>query len=538
MLAVAAIAACAKTEPVYTEDNSEIKISPATALATKANVLQAVDGTEYPTKENFDVFAYWANEPAGSSFTTGTPYLINEADNTGVEFTNKGNYWGGTITYYWPKNGSLRFAAYSPSSVDMTHDLATDTYTAENYVQPYNTAETWDFLIAKTSPSYTAMTAAENVSVVFEHALSWITLQVKAKDDAAAKAFNVEKVTINDVKTEAKLEAKMGDGIKVSEWSTRRNPQGYVVFDYTTLPQPEPQLVTMNTEVIENTPNGTLVIPQATTSVTIDYTQKALLDASGNVNTPALENQTITVDLVLDNDNTPWEPGKHYIYTLIFGLDEILINPSVIDWADVEVGEIDTDKKISNVSTPDQLAAAVAAGGKVVLQNDITVAETMVVNSDLVLDLNGKTLKNDVANTNTDVLVVSRGAALTINGEGTVEAVTGNDGYAVISEGILIINGGTFKSGVDAAGAPNAVVYARGNGQVYVNGGNFPNDNTSKYVLNKKDADRATTVIEVAGGVFENFNPGNNEAEGPATNFLKAGYKVTQSGTTYTVVAE
>lgn len=531
MLAVAAIAACAKTEPVYTEGNIEIKIAPATALSTKANVLQAVDGTEYPTKENFDVFAYWANEPAGSSFTTGTPYLINEADNTGVEFTNKGNYWGGTITYYWPKNGSLRFAAYSPSSVDMTHVLATDTYTAVDYCQPHKTAETWDFLIAKTSPSYTAMTAAENVSVVFEHALSWITLKVKAKDAAAAEAFDVKKVTINSVNTVGTINAAMADGIQVTEWTALGTPEGYVVWDGS-------QQVTMNAEVIENTPNGTLVIPQATTSVTIDYTQNALVEADGTVNTPALENQSITVDLVLDKDNTPWEPGKHYIYTLVFGLDEILINPSVVDWEDVEVGEIDTDKTISNVSTPAQLAAAVAAGGKVVLQNDITVTETMVVNNDLVLDLNGKTLKNDVANTNTDVLVVSRGAALTINGEGTVEAVTGNDGYAVISEGILIINDGTFKSGVDGAGAPNAVIYVRGNGQAYVNGGNFPNDNASKYVLNKKDADRATTVIEVAGGVFENFNPGNNEAEGPATNFLKAGYKVTQSGTTYTVVAE
>ena len=531
IVAIAAVAACAKTEPVYTEDNSEIKIAPATALATKANVLASVDGTEYPTKENFDVFAYWANEPAGSTFTTGTQYLINEGDNTGVEFINKGNYWGGKTTYYWPKNGSLRFAAYSPSSVNMTHVLATDTYTAVDYRQPHNTAETWDFLIAKTSPSYTAMTAAENVSVVFEHALSWITLKVKAMDAAAAVAFDVKKVTINSVNTVGTINAAMADGIQVTEWTALGTPEGYVVWDGS-------QQVTMDAEVIENTTNGTLVIPQATTSVTIDYTQKALVDGSGNVNTPALENQTITVDLVLDKDNTPWEPGKHYIYTLIFGLDEILINPSVVDWADVEVGEIDTDKEISNVSTPDQLAAAVANGGKVVLQNDITVGETMVVNKDLVLDLNGKTLKNAETNTTTDVLVVRAGAALTINGQGTIEAVSGNDGYAVISEGILIINGGTFKAGVDASSEANAVVYVRGNGQAYVNGGNFPNEANSVYVLNKKDSDRATTVIEVAGGTFENFNPGNNTAEGPNTNFLKAGYKVNQSGTTYTVVAE
>lgn len=92
LLAIAAVASCAKTEDAYTADNSEIKIKPATALATKANVLTAIDGTEYPTAENFDVYAYWANEVAGSTFTNGTSYLKGEG--SGVEFTNKGNYWG------------------------------------------------------------------------------------------------------------------------------------------------------------------------------------------------------------------------------------------------------------------------------------------------------------------------------------------------------------------------------------------------------------------------------------------------------------
>ena len=69
LLAVAALASCVKSEDVYTENDSEIKIKPATALATKANHLAAIDGTEYPTEENFDVYGYWANLPAGSSFT-------------------------------------------------------------------------------------------------------------------------------------------------------------------------------------------------------------------------------------------------------------------------------------------------------------------------------------------------------------------------------------------------------------------------------------------------------------------------------------
>ena len=321
LFAVAALASCAKTEAVYVEDNAEIKIKPATALATKANHLAAIDGTEYPTEENFDVYGYWANQPAGSSFTNQTDdvtvYLGIEGP--AVEFTNKGAYWGGTTTYYWPKNGSLRFAAYSPSNVNMSHDLDTDTYTVENYAHPTTTAATWDLLVAPTSESYTAMTAAENVSVVFEHALSWITVKVVAKDAAAAKAFDIKKVTINDVANVADFTAVMS-GEKSMTWdlSPTAEKVGYVVYEGS-------QAVTETATVIETTKDGTVIIPQATTSITVDYTQNAL------EGTPALEGQSVTVDLVLDANDTPWEPGKHYVYTLVFGLDEILINPDVVD---------------------------------------------------------------------------------------------------------------------------------------------------------------------------------------------------------------
>ena len=377
ILAIGAIASCAKTEAVYTEDNSEIKIKPATTLATKANVLAAIDGTTYPTAENFDVYGYWANEPAGSSFTAGTLYL---GEGGAYEFVNKGNYWGGKTAYFWPKNGSLRFSAYSPSHLDMTHNLSTDTYTVEGYVQPHNTAETWDFLVAPTTKSYTAMTAAENVSVVFQHALSWITVKMVAKDAVAAKAFDVKKLTINDVKTKATLNAAMGDGIQVEEWSEYAQPEAYVVYEGS-------QAVTEVATVVENVTNGTLVIPQATTSITIDYTQNAL------DGTPALENQTLTLDLVLDTDNTPWKPGKHYNYTLVFDLDEILINPSVADWEEVEVGELVTDAV--NVSTPAQLEAALANSNvvKIVFQNDIAGDFTVVEEKGRTLFIDGNGYK-------------------------------------------------------------------------------------------------------------------------------------------------
>lgn len=182
---------------------------------------------------------------------------------------------------------------------------------------------------------------------------------------------------------------------------------------------------------------------------------------------------------------------------------------------------------------------AFTTSGEYTLPADVVIAKPLVVTNgaEVVLNLNGKTLKNMVENTATDVIIVEEGSSLTINGEGVVEAVSGNDGYTVIVEGKLVVNGGTFKSGVDADGAPNAVIYVRGNGEAYINGGNFPNDNTSKFVLNKKDADRATTVIEVRGGTFTKFNPENNAAEGANTNFMAEGYMAVADGDVYTVVS-
>ena len=356
ILAITALASCVKTEEIYTGEVSEIKIQPATALATK--VTGAISGTEYPMAENFDVYAYWNTDGAGSSFTEGTVYLGE--NNKAVEFTNKGVFWGGSENvYYWPKNGSLRFAAYSPSTVDMLHELATDTYTVDGYTQESNTALTQDLLVAPTSLSYTALTAAENVSVVFEHALSWITIKMVAKDADAAKAFDVKKVTINNVVNVADLIAVMSGANKGINWDLSNTKVPYVVYEGS-------QQVTLDATVVETTADGTLVIPQPTTTITVDYTQNAL------PGTPQLDNQSVVVDLVLDKDNTPWEPGKHYVYTLVFGLDEILINPDVVDWEDEVVVNVEVGK--TNVYSAEELAAALTADVDridVVLQEDI-----------------------------------------------------------------------------------------------------------------------------------------------------------------------
>ena len=352
ILAVAALASCSKNEAFYTEQDSEIKLNPVTAVSTRATdyapVYGSIDGTNYPPSERFNVTAYWTNP--GVANQSNVVYLDN------VVFTNKGQYWGGTNTYYWPKNGYLQFACYSPTTVAKpTHDVATDTYTFTEYKQSNLTNATVDFLVAPTTVGYTAETATENVAVVFEHALSWITIQLKAKNPEAAKAFKVHDLIINNVLTMGTLTAEMEDGIQYNEWGNKTTEAAIDVVKGKNIQ------VGIDAAIAEDAPKGTVVIPQIPTTLTINYTQAAMGAATD------LTNQTVTVPLELDDEaNNFWEPGKHYIYTVIFDLDEILINPSVEDWEDVVVEDKDMDDagQIATVATEDELLAALKANVK------------------------------------------------------------------------------------------------------------------------------------------------------------------------------
>lgn len=354
ILGLAALVACSKTEPVY-EETGEIRFAPVTSLATKANVKHAIDGTDYPAAEWFKVTAYWKNENAGSNFTDETvTYFSNKT------FKKDGSYWAGDPAAYWPKNGSLRFACYSPSDVaNVSHVLATDTYTITDYVQSNDTEKTVDLMVAPTPSSYDANTGAKNVTVVFEHALSWISFKV-VSDEKAANIFTIKKIVVNDVNTKGSLTAVM---TPVPETETDPAVAKSKTWELSTITEEEktnpyvmPYDVYNNAKgvvatttsggdskkpvYIENVTGGTVVIPQPTTSVTITFDQ----EAEGGV----LEDQVITLPLtvfkeVMNGDEAKlekadWEPGKHYIYTIKFAWeenDQILINPSVKDWVPV-----------------------------------------------------------------------------------------------------------------------------------------------------------------------------------------------------------
>ena len=512
ILAVATLASCSKTESAYVDQDQEIKLAPVASMLTKAETKKAIDGTKYPDNEHFTVIGYWANEDAGSLFEDGTTYL------NAVDFKQKGLYWAGANqAYYWPKNGSLRFACYSPTVIDggtLTHELATDTWTATDYVQSNDTEYTIDFMVAQTPPSYTAQTAAENVSVVFEHALSWIEFKVKAENAEAAAAFDVKAITINGVSTKGSMVAKYPE----KKWTVSNADADIKPYAVCT----DAPALAVEPTLVPNT--GVLVIPQNTTSINITFTQNTLEDADGE-----LIEQNLDIPLVLDVNNTPWEAGKHYIYTIIFGLDEILINPSVEDWEDVNVNDVPATEVV--VATAQEFAEAVNNASQIRLVDDIVLTQNFHINESLNIDLNGHTITCEIAPQ--IPFRVNDGATLTI---GRGDIVSDDYIVSVNAGGKLVMNEGNYT-------VSTTVVNVNG-GEAYITGGYFVDNSTynGQYLLNHVDAQKDNGLIEITGGTFVNFNPAEASSENPAMNFVKAGYNVTSvvnadGDTEYTVSA-
>lgn len=542
-LAIAAIASCAKTEPTFIEADSEIKIAPVTAISTKAQQ-GVMSTTEYNKNEDFSVYAYWANEAAGSEFTqdeTTEGAYLND-----VKFVNKGNYWGGETAYYWPKNGSIRFAAYSPADLTgkVAHTLATDVYTINGLEYPTDLATTYDILVSPTSTSYTAETAAEKVSVKFEHALSWITFQMKSTVEAN-NAFTVTDVIVNDVNNIGNMVADMKAGTKTWTTAASTNPAPVVnVFNYAAgWPVTTTATVFENADAKGNRGLSVLVLPQKPTTVTIKYTQEAM------AGTPKLENQVITVPLVLDNADDNWEAGKKYTYTVLFDLDEILINPTVEDWE--ETTEVIVNSDPVKVNTSAELVAAVAEGKDVVLEQSITLDEPVIVEPvvatkaetvlEVTIDLNGKDIiaplfaesngTISVGNTDSYAFWVKKGAKLTINGNGNVTTQACKYSIAVWADGgEVVINGGTYAN--DEEGEGSDLIYAKNGGKVSIYGGEFiantkkegtDGTNEKRSALNLHGNTTGNEIV-VYGGRFFEFDPSNNASENPAENFCADGY--------------
>ena len=191
-----------------------------------------------------------------------------------------------------------------------------------------------------------------------------------------------------------------------------------------------------------------------------------------------------------------------------------------------------------------RVVAALSAGHSVKLDKDLTPGKTMAIDlkdgASVTLDLNGHTIANttDVWNGNDWSLISVRGnGTLSIKG-GTLKAKE-NDCFAMDvfdKTANLIIEDGKY-----IGNAHTVYVYE---GNLKIKGGEFSIQQLSsqgnyEFTINCYDSSYKSGIatVEISGGKFLKFNPGDNRAEGNGTNFLAPGYKAEAEGDYYKVVS-
>ena len=183
------------------------------------------------------------------------------------------------------------------------------------------------------------------------------------------------------------------------------------------------------------------------------------------------------------------------------------------------------------------LLLALERGGTFTLEDDFVLNEKVTITKDLTINLNGHTITGPGTGTSADDgMFTVDGATLNIKGDGTLET---SGSYASIlvwamNNATVNIYGGTFK-----ANAGGEIVYIGGDAPgsttgatVNIYGGTFipTRESNGKYsLLNIYDPARDNSHMNVMGGIFYNWNPADNTAEGANTNFVVSGYQSVNS---------
>ena len=220
--------------------------------------------------------------------------------------------------------------------------------------------------------------------------------------------------------------------------------------------------------------------------------------------------------------------------------------------------------------------AAVAAGGKVSLSQDMTLTKSLslaksttteiVIGKDVTLtaELSGYSSKTiSLFNENINCTLSGDGTILgptvkngqssaaieledntnnlVIDGNLTIAGRNGTtaghvDAGIIIRAGKVTVNSGHFIASKDVDGGDNPAIllYSPNSyrSELIINGGTFESVvGNSKFLINIQDEYRDHASVKIYGGTFIGFDPADNEAEGAHTNFVAEGYHSTKVST-------
>lgn len=344
--ACVALASCVKNEVRVDAHDQEITFQ---TVSTKA-------GAAFNKGNHFRSYVYFLEK--GKKWDTAN--LLTDAkayiDNADIYYHPAPRYWAAADTYYWPKQGSLTFFAWTDDTADPSVGTKPDVKVScapntgikiENYSVKDNPNK--DILVAEIAKdktqnkSVTGRDWDNGVPTVFRHALAKVEFKVNKKKNYSNVEFRVKKITLTEVSTRGTF--TQGSPTENWGWNGWGLQEALSVFtgDEEVTETADSTPVKFNILQPNTTPGATdyfIVLPQVLKdktdpTITIEYE----IITSYVAGKPVTEIVKDTKDLkdIYKND---WECNKKYVLGITLGLNEIYWDPSVVDWEDGTVTDI------------------------------------------------------------------------------------------------------------------------------------------------------------------------------------------------------
>lgn len=344
--ACVALASCVKNEVRVNAPDKEITFQ---TVSTKA-------GAAFNTNHKFYSYAYFLEK--GKNWDANHADAQAYIDNALIAYEpgaapGKG-YWAAANKYYWPKQGTLTFFAWTDDTADpsvgtgatasCTHD---EGIKIENYSVKDNLNK--DILVAEIAKDKTQNERVtepgrdwtNGVPTVFRHALAKVEFKVNKKEAYPKVTFRVKSITLNKVSTK---------GI-FTQYQSNPNPEKWGWNGWSE--QEDLPVFTGDVEVTEtaagkfnelplSATDYFIVLPQVfkgnvDTKLTIEYEIITYYVADDKPVTETVK-ETKNLDTIYPNN---WECNKKYVLGITLGLNEIYWDPSVEAWDNGTVNGIE-----------------------------------------------------------------------------------------------------------------------------------------------------------------------------------------------------
>ena len=360
VVAGVALAGCVKNEPAPFESEQQITFAaPVVGLNTKA--VNEV-WNNYPTAAAYD-FAVWGYYYAGGTyngFDNGQLYM----DNVTVSYDGDLSGWAPATPYYWPKNGSLTFIAYSPATLNETGKVTVGATGIQINGYKVDATQQVDLLFSertynqqKSSMDETAGSdttggtpdveddAYKGVHISFKHALSSILFSARTKETYTGTTITLKEISLLNIKSKGTFNQNLKDAngettaANAELWSGQKEPNNYVISGLNQVLDANAYYPSINGKSSPAVANGLrksdfILLPQKFDSYAPFPTIQVKYTIQSPDSAPIDQVQEVSLRNLTEELGQEWKWGHRYIYNIIIALDKIYFEPYVTPWTD------------------------------------------------------------------------------------------------------------------------------------------------------------------------------------------------------------